>query len=154
MVTIPNSRLANDYVKNWTKRVIGRRIKFYLPIKFTANTVEIDRVIHEIYEMLHSHPDIVNLNKIKYLKKMTTIFEDGLFNIEDKYGVRRTLMVYLDSIDKYSLSILVYAFSISVNWEEWLRVKQDIIKKIVEIVEASELEFAYPTQEILLKNLD
>jgi len=152
MVTIPNSKLANDYIKNWTKRVIGRRIKFYIPIKFTANTVEIDRVIHEIYNMLHSHPDIVNLNKIKYLKKMTTIFEDGLFNLEDKYGVRRTLMVYLDKIDKYSLSILVYAFSISVNWEEWLRVKQDILKKILEIIEDSELELAYPTHEILLNN--
>jgi len=152
MVTIPNSKIANDYIKNWSKRVIGRRIKFHLPIKYTTNTKEIERVIYEIYEMLHSHPDIVNLNKIRYLIKMKKTFDDGLFNIEDKYGVRRTLLVYLDEIGDYSMNILVYAFSISVNWEEWLRVKQDVLKRIIEIIENSELEFAYPTHEILLEN--
>ncbi len=152
MVTIPNSKLANDYVKNWTKRLIGRRIKFHFPIKFTTNTDEIDRVIYEIYEMLHSHPDIVNLNKVRYLKRMDQVYEDGLFNLEDKYGVRKTLLVYLDEVGEYSLNILVYAFSISVNWEEWLRVKQDVIKKIIKIIENSELEFAYPTKEILIDN--
>jgi len=154
MVTVPNSKLANDYIKNWSKRVIGRRIKFYLPIKYTSDTKEIDRVIYEIYEMLHSHPDIVNLNKIRYLIKMKRTYEDGLFNLEDKYGVRRTLLVYLDEVDKYSLNILIYAFSISVNWEEWLRVKQDVIKKIIVIIDNSKLEFAYPTSEILLRNRD
>jgi len=152
MVTIPNSKIANDYIKNWSKRVIGRRIKFHLPIKYTTNTEEIDKVIYEIYEMLHAHPDIVNLNKIRYLIKMKKTFDDGLFNIEDKYGVRRTLLVYLDEIGEYSMNILIYAFSISVNWEEWLRVKQDVLKRIIEIIENSELELAYPTREILLKN--
>ena len=152
MVTIPNSKIANDYIKNWSKRVIGRRIKFHLPIKYTTNIQEIDRVIYEIYEMLHSHPDIVNLNKIRYLVKMKKTFDDGLFNIEDKYGVRRTLLVYLDEIGEYSMNILVYAFSISVNWEEWLRVKQDVLKRIIEIIDESELEFAYPTREVLLEN--
>jgi MscS family membrane protein len=152
MVTIPNSKLANDYVKNWTKRLIGRRIKFHIPIKYTTNTDEIDRVIYEIYEMLHSHADIVNLNKVKYLKRMDQIYENGLFNLEDKYGVRKTLLVYLDEIGEYSLNILVYAFSISVNWEEWLRVKQDVIKRIIKIIDNSELEFAYPTRDIFLEN--
>jgi len=152
MVTIPNSKLANDYIKNWSKRVIGRRIKFHLPIKFTNDTDEIDRIIYEIYEMLHSHPDIMNLNKLRYLRKMKKTYEDGLFNIEDKYGVRRTLLVYLDEIGEYSMNILIYAFSISVNWEEWLRVKQDVLKKIIKIIDQSELEFAYPTNEILLQN--
>jgi len=154
MVTIPNTKLANDYIKNWSKRVIGRRIKFHIPIKYTNDTKEIDKVIYEIYEMLHSHPDIMNLNKLKYLKKMKTTYEDGLFNIEDKYGVRKTLLVYLDEFGKYSMNILVYAFSISVNWEEWLRVKQDVLKKIINIINESELEFAYPTQQILLENID
>jgi len=126
LVTIPNSLLANNYVINWTRRMVGRRIKFYLRIKHTTDTQEIDRVIFEIYEMLHSHPDIVNKNKLRYLQRMRKTYEDGLFNLDDKYGVRRTLLVYLDEIGEYSMNILIYAFSISVDWEEWLRVKQDV----------------------------
>ncbi len=152
MVTIPNSLLANSYVKNWTKRVIGRRIKFHLKIKITYDTKEIDRVIYEIYDMLDSHPDIVNENKLKYLLRLKKTYEDGLFNIEDMYGVRKTLLVYLDKIDNYSLDILIYAFSISVDWKEWSSVKQDIIKKILKIIEDSSLELAIPKEEIKILN--
>ncbi|NPA50884.1 MAG: mechanosensitive ion channel, partial [Epsilonproteobacteria bacterium] len=98
MVTIPNSKLVNDYIKNWTKRVIGRRIKFHIRIKYTTNLKEIDRVIYEIYDMLHKHPDIMTLNKLRYLKRWKNLYEDGIFNLEDRYGVRRTLLVYLDEL--------------------------------------------------------
>jgi MscS family membrane protein len=148
MVTVPNSRLVNDYIKNWSRRMVGRRIKFHIRIKYTQDMGEVERVIYEIYEMLHRHPDIVNENKLPYLKSMKMTYEDGLFNLDDKYGVRRTLLVYLDELDKYSMNILVYAFSISVNWEEWLRVKQNVIGKIMNIIEESELELAIPVYEV------
>jgi len=152
LVTVPNSVLANNFVKNWTKRVIGRQIKFNIPIKITVDIKELDRVTFTIYEMLHSHPDIVTINKLKYLRKFKKTYNDGLFNLEDKMGVRRTLLVYFDNINSYSINLLIYAFSISVDWEEWLRVKQDIIKKIIVIIEESKLEFAIPKEEILLNS--
>ena len=152
LVTVPNSVLANDYVKNWTKRVIGRQIKFNIPIKITSDIKELDRVAFVIYEMLHSHADIVTINKLKYIRKFKKTYDDGLFNLEDKMGVRRTLLVYFDNMNSYSINLLIYAFSISVDWEEWLKTKQDIIKKIITIIDESELEFALPKEEILLSS--
>jgi len=152
LVTLPNSMLANNYVKNWTKRVIGRRIKFSIKVKLTYDTKELEKVVYLIYDMLHSHPDIVNKNKLKYLKRLKKTYEDGLFNLEDRYGVRKTLLVFVDEIDSYSLNILIYCFSISVDWKEWLGVKQDIIKKILKIIDESDLELAIPKEEILLSS--
>jgi MscS family membrane protein len=150
LVTIPNSMLANNYVKNWTKRMIGRRIKFSIKVKLTYDTKELEKVVYLIHEMLDSHPDIVSKNKLKYLKRLKKTYEDGLFNLEDRYGVRKTLLVFVDEIDSYSLNILVYCFSISVDWKEWLGVKQDIIKKILEIIDESDLELAVPREEVKL----
>jgi len=150
MVTIPNTKLVNDYLKNWSRRMVGRRIKFHLRLKFSDDTKEIERVLYEIYDMLRSHPDIVNDNKLRYLRHMKRTYETGLFNLDDKYGVRRTLLVYLDNIGEYSLDILIYAFSISVNWEEWLKTKEDVIMRIIRIIEESSLELAIPLQEVKL----
>jgi MscS family membrane protein len=152
LVTIPNSRLANSAIHNWSARLVGRRIKFNLRIKYTYDMTEIERVLHAIRSMLDHHPDVVNDAKLRDLIRTKRTVENGLFNIEDKYGVKRTLLVYFDSIDTYSMNLLVYAFSISVNWEEWLRVKQDVLMRIVEIVDASSLELAVPQEEILLEN--
>ena len=150
LVTIPNSKLAAGYIKNWSKRVIGRRIKFHLRLKYTYDTQEIDRVLFEIRDMLEKHPDIVNENKLKYLIKMRQTHEKGLFNIKHTMGVQSALMVYLDQIDTYSMDILVYAYAISVKWEEWLHVKQDVIKKIIQIIDESELALAVPAEEVYL----
>jgi MscS family membrane protein len=151
LVTIPNSKLAGGYIKNWSKRIIGRRIKFQLKLKYSYDTKEIDRVLYEIREMIEQHPDIVNDNKLKYLIKMKQTYTNGLFDTKDTLGVRSTLLVFLDHIDTYSMNVLIYAFSVSVNWEEWLRVKQDVIKKIIVIVDESELELAIPQEQILLE---
>ncbi len=151
LVTIPNSKLANSAILNWSARLVGRRIKFDLRLKYTYDTAEISRVVDQIRKMLNTHPGIVNEAKLRDLVRSKRTVENGLFNIEDKFGVKKTLLVYFDSIDRYSMNILVYAFSESVNWEEWLRIKQDVLRQIIEIIDASSLELAVPAEEILLE---
>jgi MscS family membrane protein len=153
LITIPNSVLANQWIKNWSRRIIGRRIKFWIKIKYTTDTEELNRVIQEIRTMLEHHPQIVTDKKIAFQlrKKM---MKNTLFSIEDKYGVRKTLLVYLDEFDDYSMNILVYAFSITVDWEKWLKVKQDVLYKVLEIIKNSKLELAYPTSVIFHDSRD
>jgi len=55
------------------------------------------------------------------------------------------LLVYLDEFDSLGISILVSAFSKSTAWDEWLRVKEDVMYKIMEIFEHNGLKFAYQT---------
>ncbi|WP_456471088.1 mechanosensitive ion channel family protein [Caminibacter sp.] len=147
LIVIPNSKLANEWIKNWSRRMIGRRIKFWIKLKYSTDIVEIKRVIKEIKDMLEHHPMIVTDNKIRSrLRKRMQ--KNALFSLEDKYGVRKTLLVYLDRFDEYSMDILIYAFSITIDWEEWLKVKQDVMLKILEIIKNSNLELAYPTSII------
>ena len=47
-----------------------------------------------------------------------------------------------------SINILVYCFSRTVVWEEWLEVKEDVMFKIAEIMAKNNLEFAYPSLTI------
>jgi len=154
LVTIPNSKLANSAIRNWSARLVGRRIKFQVRLSYSYDTAEIDRVLDSIRDMLEHHPDIVNDTKLQHLIQNKRTFETGLFNIEDKYGVKKTLLVYLDAIDTYSMNILIYAFSESVQWERWLSVKEDVIKKIIDIIHASTLELAVPQEEIAIRRIN
>ena len=150
LVTIPNSRLANSAIHNWSARLVGRRIKFSLRLKYTYDTAELMRVRQAIRDMLEHHPDIVNDTRLRHLIQNKRTFETGLFNIEDKYGVKKTLLVYFDTIDTYSMNLLIYAFSESVHWETWLSVKQDVLKQIIEIIRDSKLELAVPQEAVTL----
>jgi len=153
LVTIPNSKLAGNYIKNWSKRKVGRQIKFKLRLKYTYDMEEVGKVTEEIRTMLNAHNEIMNDKKTKYLMKMKKTYKDGIFQLSNNpsSNVGSKLLVYLDEIDDYSMNILIYAFSISINWEEWLKVKQDILKKIIVIIDNSKLELAIPSEEILLQ---
>ena len=59
--------------------------------------------------------------------------------------------MYIDEFGATSINILVYCFSRSPVWEDWLDTKEDVMIKIARLVEKNHCEFAYPTQVVHLK---
>jgi len=147
MITIPNSELANTHIKNYTKRRIGRRIKMTLNITYESSIEDIYNLKKDIYNMLLNHPGIASEKTIK--ERRTRKFE--AIKREDLHGVKRNLMVYIDQYGASSIDILVYCFTRSPAWEDWLLVKEDVIIKIHKLVEKNHCEFAYPTQTLFMK---
>ena len=148
LIAIPNGTFASNDIKNWNKRKIGRRIKMKLGVKYDSKRENINKAIIEIREMLQNHPDIATKNT-KYehiMKKRGRVAK--IVSKDDLEGVKRTLLVYLDEFSDSSINILLYCFSKSVMWEDWLRTKQDVMEKIMEIFERNDLEFAFPSLSI------
>jgi len=141
LISIPNSELANKGVKNWSRRRIGRRIKMRIGVTYESNFKDIKKAIEEIRLMLQNHKDIAN----EHTSFIDPTREARLVSLEDFKGIKRTTLVYLDEFSDSSINILLYCFSKSVVWGEWLEVKEDIMYKIADILEKNNLEFAYPT---------
>jgi len=152
LITIPNSTLANSSIKNWTKRRIGRRIKMRIGVTYASKRDQLQKAIHEIDHMLRTHPDISIPQTVDY-KDITKSYkkEQKFINIDDKYGIKSNILVYLDEVSDSSLDILIYAFSKTTQWDQWLRVKQDVIFKIWGILEKNNLEFAFPSRSLYLE---
>lgn len=152
LITIPNSTLANSSIKNWTKRRIGRRIKMRISVTYASKMDNLQNAIKDIDAMLRIHPDISLPQGVDY-KDITKSYkkEQKFINIDDKYGIKSDILVYLDEVSEYSLDILIYAFSKTTQWHEWLEVKQDVIFKIWEILKRNDLEFAFPSRSLYLE---
>ncbi len=149
LISIPNANLANADIKNWNKRRLGRRIKMSLGIKYDSKSQDIKNAVNEIREMLLYHPKIASQEtKINVDKRNET----KIISREDSHGIKKTLLVYLDNFSDSSINILVYCFSKTVVWNEWLEVKEDVMFKMMEIFEKNNLEFAYPSISIYKEN--
>ena len=147
MITIPNSELANTFIKNYSKRRIGRRIKMSLGITYESHMNDIINLKDDIYDMLINHEDIASEKNI--ISSRSKKFE--AIKREDLQGVKRTLLVFIDEYDNSSINILVYCFAKSPKWEDWLAVKEDVLIKIHALVEKHNCSFAYPSQTLFLK---
>ena len=144
MVSVPNFELSNNGVKNWSRRNIGRRIKMNIGVTYESDFDDIKQAIEEIRLMLKEHPGIAN----EHTSYLNSDRRAKLVSIEDFKGIKRTTLVYMDEFADSSINILIYCFSRTVVWNEWLEVKEDVMFKIADILKKNHLEFAYPTMMI------
>ena len=150
MITVPNTELANTSIMNWSKRKIGRRIKMNLGVTYQSKMEDVVQLKNDIFEMLDNHPHIASVknSQISHSRRFEAIKK------EDLDGVKRTLLVYIDAYGPSSIDIMIYCFSRSPDWEDWLATKEDVLIKLDELVKKNNCDFAYPTQTIMLKNDD
>ena len=144
LISVPNFELANSGVKNWTRRRIGRRIKMNIGVAYESDFDDIKTAIEEIRLMLKEHTGIAN----EQTSFLNSDRQAKLVSIEDFKGIKRTTLVYMDEFADSSINILVYCFSRTVVWDEWLEVKEDVMFKIADILKKNNLDFAYPSMTI------
>ncbi len=152
LISIPNGLIATNDVKNWNKRTLGRRIKMSIGVKYNSKPDNIYQAIEEIREMLLTHPDIAS-DKTSYQENRKRK-SPKLVSEEDELGIKRTLLVYLDEFSDSSINILVYCFSKKTVWQEWLATKEDVMYKIMHILEKNDLEFAFPSLSLYSEKED
>ena len=142
LITVPNSVISISSVKNWNRRAIGRRIKMHVGVTYDCNMEDLRQGLDDIRDMLKDHPDIANpAHKHGSHKKGFKFLSQ-----EDAHGIKSTQLVFMDRYNDFSIDILIYCFAKTVDWAEWLAVKEDVLFKIAEILKKNNLEFAYPTE--------
>jgi small-conductance mechanosensitive channel len=149
VIFLPNAYLAGIDVRNWSRRKLGRRIKFTLGLEYGSDMQQVRKTVDDIRAMLLAHEGIADssTDTTNYTKQQLAKISDAM----DGYGIKRTLLVYLDALGDSSIDILIYCFSKTVDWEGWLQVKQDVIFRCCAIVEANGLSIAFPSQTLYLR---
>ena len=128
LVTIPNSKLASEALINFS-RMTHRRIYWKIGVEYRTTKEQLGSIIQDIRDYLHSHPD----------------FETD--------PAKTKTFVYLDSFGASSVDILLYCFTKTTVWGEWLAVKETLAYKIKEIVERHGSSFAFPSTSLYVETL-
>ena len=118
---IPNTAFSSIIVENAT-RMSNRRINETIGIRYDDLNKMTD-IIQDVNNVLESNPDIDQTQKAK---------------------------VYFKSFSASSCDFFIYAFTKTKDWEEFLRIKQDVLLQVAEIIEQHNAEIAYPTTTIFI----
>jgi len=138
LIHIPNSRLSSSSIRNWSKRVVGRRIKLNIGVLYNTKIEDLENIVKDIRNYLENNPKIAK----------PTETQTSLVQSKDSEGIKETLLVNIDNFGASSIDIMVYCFSETVNWADWLDVKQEVMLEIIKIVRKNNSDFAFPTTTI------
>ena len=116
---VPNSIFANIAVEN-PSRMTNRRIKETIGIRYD-DVSKMETIIGDVKKMLQEHEDI---------------------------DTNQTLIVNFNEFAPSSLDFFIYTFTKTTNWIRFHEVKQDVLLKVIRIVESHGAECAFPTSTL------
>ncbi len=118
---VPNGAFTTIAVRNLTRQT-NRRIYEYVGIRYD-DAKKLDAIVSDTRQMLHNHPEIDQDNSV---------------------------MVNFDRFAASSLDFFIYCFTKTIVWSEYHAVKQDVLFKIIDIVDKHGAQIAFPTSTIHL----
>ncbi len=125
-VYVPNGYLADNPMTNFTKRD-HRRIYMTIGLEYATSTAALEEIRDAARAWIEAHPKIEKPDQI-------------------------STFVNIDSFQDSSIGLMIYCFTTTTNWGEWLEVKEELLFALKGIVTDAGSSFAFPSQSIYLKN--
>ena len=124
-VYVPNAALADHAVTNFS-RMTFRRIKWLIGIRYDATADQLNAIRDGIDAYLATSPDFAKPEE-------TSTF------------------VRIDQFGASSVDILLYCFTKTTDWLEWLAVKEKLLLEIKRLVADAGSDFAYPSRSLYIE---
>jgi len=122
LISVPNNVIANMALDNFS-RMPKRRIRLTVGVTYDTTPTQMREAVRKIRELLKTHPAIDQ--------------EFFLVNFTD-FGAS-------------SLDIMVYCFTTTTVWGEYLEAREDVCLKIMDTLEALGLEIAFPSTTVYIR---
>ncbi|TXR52100.1 mechanosensitive ion channel family protein [Reinekea thalattae] len=119
---VPNATFASISVEN-PSRMTNRRIYEAIGVRYD-DAAKVEAIVKDVKAMLLQHKDI---------------------------DTNQTLIVNINAFAASSIDFFIYTFTKTTNWIEYHEIKQDVMLKVIDIIQRHGAEFAFPTQTVHLK---
>lgn len=123
-ITLPNMKLTTASINNWS-RMKKRRIMMNVGVTYDTAPGKVMAAVQAIQDIIKATAELH----------------------QDFYLVR------FDKFGPSSLDILVYCFTVTTNWAEFLEVKERFLLNIMERFQELGIDFAFPTQTVHLASM-
>jgi len=126
-VFVPNAKLSDNAVTNFS-RMTHRRIYWAIGLTYDTPTEVLGKVREEIEAYVLNAPEFAAPSDV-------------------------ATFVRIDKFSASSIDIMLYCFTKTTNWGEWLEIKERLACKIKDIVEGAGSSFAFPSRSLYIENL-
>ena len=125
-VMIPNYKFAEQSVTNYSRRH-HRRIRWLIGFEYKTSIDQLKKIRDSITKLIQDNDDFAK-------------------NENSSFFIR------IDSFSDSSIDMLVQAFTVTNEWSEFLRIKEELAVSIKEIVESNDAGFAFPSQSLYVES--
>jgi MscS family membrane protein len=124
-VYVPNADLADNAVTNFS-RMTHRRIKWLIGVEYKTTTAQLQYIRDHVLDFIMNHEEFAKPPEVATFMRV-------------------------DSFGPSSIDFLLYCFTSTTNWGEWLRLKEELAFEVKHIVEkGAGTAFAFPSTSVYM----
>ena len=124
-VYVPNSKLSDNAVTNFS-RMTHRRIKWAIGVRYDTTSEQLREIRDKVLAYVMNSPEFADPPEVATFMRV-------------------------DAFGPSSIDFLLYCFTKTTNWGEWLRLKEELAIFLKETVEAAGTGFAFPSTSLYLE---
>ena len=121
-VVVPNNFFADYALINFSE-MNYRRIFWQIGVEYQTSSAQLRDICGQIKSWLDDNANFISDERVPCL-------------------------IFVDGFNDSSIDVMVYCFTETTDWQEWLTQKQDLAYTIKEIVEGAGTGFAFPSRTI------
>lgn len=127
-VYVPNSALADNAMTNFS-RMSYRRIHWMVGLEYATPPEKLEEIRDNVEHWLKTDPRICQ-------------------------PPEASLFVRIDSFGESAINLMIYCFTKTTVWAEWLQIKEEFALAMIPIVKEAGSGFAFPTRSLFLTQID
>jgi MscS family membrane protein len=127
-VYVPNGLLSDTAVTNFS-RMTHRRIKWVVGVEYRSTVDQLKFIRDEIEAYLWNDERIAK-------------------------PPEAALFVRIDSFNASSIDFIIYCFTHTKNWGEWLKIKEEFAVAVIDIIEKAGTSMAFPSRTLYMQQQD
>ena len=126
-VMVPNSQLSDTAVINFTA-MTHRRIKWLIGVEYRTSVDQLRQIRDQVAAYIDETPDFAPKTDV-------------------------STFVRIDSFGDSSINIMVYCFTLTTKWGEYLEIKERLAYKVMNVVHGAGTAFAFPSRSLYVESL-
>lgn len=124
-VMVPNTNLSDTAVTNFSG-MTHRRIYWKIGVEYRTTVDQLRQIRDEIEHYIVESPEFASPKDV-------------------------STFVRIDRFSDSSIDIMLYCFTKTTNWGEWLEIKEQLAYRIKQIIEGAGSGFAFPSQSLYIE---
>ena len=124
-VYVPNSKLSDNAVTNFS-RMTHRRTYWIIGVRYDTTVEQLKTIRDRVLDYVTKHPGYAQAPEVSTFMRV-------------------------DSFGPSSIDFMLYRFTRTTNWGEWLALKEELAFTIKTIVQEAGTDFAFPSSSIYLE---
>jgi len=126
-VFVPNAKLSDNAVVNFT-RMTHRRIYWKIGLVYNTSIAQLCDIREKIESYILNNADFAPPSEV-------------------------STFVRIDSFNESSIDVMLYCFTKTTDWGEWLEIKESLALEVKDIVRVAGSSFAFPSQSVYLETI-